>query len=294
MRLAASWKRIARRWLLYSALRHVARPVYALIVGLELAAQRVLDTITPPAPVEPDLLAQLTAVIKTFERPQALRRLVRSIRRLYPGLRVIVVDDSLEPLELPGIETVILPYDSGVGAGRQAGLRRVETPYILNLDDDFVFCRLTGLGGALALMQRVPEIDIMGGAVVNLPLFECGDYSTVGLFATRSAPVRPPGTHIGGLVVHDKVPNFFLGRTERVRLVDWDPALKRVDHADFFTRARGTLLSVYNPDLRCLHVPTPFDRAYMAKRTDIDMDALVLRLRYAHAHPDTDGSDDCV
>jgi len=41
----------------------------------------------------------LTVVVKTFQRPDALRRLLASIRRFAPSLPVYVVDDSEQPLE---------------------------------------------------------------------------------------------------------------------------------------------------------------------------------------------------
>src|SRR5205823_5665748 len=48
---------------------------------------------------------EVTVVVKTFQRPEALRRLVASIRRFYPDIGLFVVDDSEEPLEPvpPGI-----------------------------------------------------------------------------------------------------------------------------------------------------------------------------------------------
>lgn len=46
------------------------------------------------------------------------------------------MDDSREPLEYEGVKRIVLPYDSGVSAGRQSALEAVETPYVLLLDDD--------------------------------------------------------------------------------------------------------------------------------------------------------------
>ena len=66
-------------------------------------------------------------MIKTFERPAKLKRLVDSIRRLYPGLTIIVVDDSRHPRNLPEVENINLPFDSGVSAGRNAGVKAVGT-----------------------------------------------------------------------------------------------------------------------------------------------------------------------
>src|SRR5206468_3533420 len=99
----------------------------------------------PRQAVEERLVRELTALVKTFERPPILRRLVSSIKRLYPALRVVIVDDSRKPSRLPGTETIVMPYDSGISAGRNEGLKHVTTPYVLVLDDDFIFFRRTRL-----------------------------------------------------------------------------------------------------------------------------------------------------
>lgn len=281
MRLSRTHRALVRRHLVQGRLRPVVRGIYAAVVGLELAAQRGLDAVLPSRkPGEEELLGQLTAVVKTFERPQALKRLLDSIQRLYPDLKVIVVDDSACPTQMPGVETVVLPYDSGVSAGRREGLHQVTTRYMLNLDDDFVLTRHTDLNRALSILEAEPQIDILGGQVVNLPLFTVADYGPLGV----------PAETIGGLPVYDKVANFFVGRTERLRLVDWDPALKRVEHADFFRRARGVLTTVFNAELKCLHAPTPFDAPYMAIRTDVLLDSLVLRYRQREGASDEEGA----
>jgi hypothetical protein len=156
---------------------------------------------------------------------------------------------------------------------------------VLVLDDDFVFCRRTRLLRALVKLERHPEIDLLGGDVVSLPLFRRVDYAEAELLSTARAARFASGHRLGGLPVMDKVPNFFIARTERLRLVDWDPSLKRLDHADFFTRARGVLVSVLDRELVCLHAQTPFDRAYMQKRADYAADVELLRQRYFAGEP---------
>jgi hypothetical protein len=282
VQLSPSHKKLLRQHLVHGRLRFAAKPLYSFGIALELGVQRALDALYLRGDLgDRDLLHHLTAVVKTFERPQVLRRLIRSILRMYPELTIIVVDDSRQPHGIDGVRTIILPYDSGVSAGRREGLRHVRTRYVLILDDDYVFYRHTDLGPALAFMERHPRIDIMGGERVDLPLFRPADYSQFGRFPTAAAPTPPPGSTIGGLPVQDKVANFFVARTERLRLIDWDPALKRVEHADFFRRAKGVLTTVFNADLKCLHAPTPFDSTYMEKRTDYLLDGLVMRYRHA-------------
>ena len=259
------------------------RPVLAvgceLLVRVQLVAEKLLDALLS-RPVQAPELADVTAVIKTFERPAKLRRLVNSIRRHYPNLTVIVVDDSEAPIRLPGVETVVLPYDSGVSAGRNAGLARVHTNYILMLDDDFVFNRHTDLLRALRWLASNPGVDILAGEVVYLPLRQVTDYADARLFPTDRLPLRDLGTLIDGLPVRNKVPNFYLGRSKRVREVGWDDALKRIDHADFFTRAVGRLVSVQDSGFKVLHYPTYFDRRYMAAKRDVEQDRARLLEKY--------------
>jgi glycosyltransferase involved in cell wall biosynthesis len=289
MHLSPAYRAFLRKHLVHGRLRPVARPLYASIVALELGAQRALDMLFPPhRPGDRDLLRHLTAVVKTFERPKALRRLLRSILRMYPELAIIVVDDSQQPTDVPGVQTIVLPYNTGLSAGRREGLRHVRTKYVLILDDDYVFYRYTKLEAALGQMECHPQIDIMGGERVDLPLFAPAEYSQSGLFPAAAPPNLPSGSTIGRLPVYDKVANFFIARTERLRLVDWDPALKNLEHADFFRRARGILTTVFNADLKCLHAPTPFDSAYMEKRTDFLLDDLVLRYRQTRDMRDQD------
>jgi glycosyltransferase involved in cell wall biosynthesis len=259
--------------------RAVAAPAYDLLIALELAGQRVMDQLANRPTSQADL-TPLTAVIKTFERPRILRRLLASVDRLYPQLKVIVVDDSRNARPVEGIETIILPFDSGLSAGRQAGLERVTTPYVLILDDDFIFYRYTDLGSALAIMNQQPDIDIMGGDVIYLPGFTSYDYSEIAVPNLGQQAARPPGSTIAGLQVLDKVPNFFIARTERLKLVGWQSELKLIEHGDFFARARGILTTVFNPNLKCLHAQTPFDLNYRQYRDSYLIETAILQYRY--------------
>jgi glycosyltransferase involved in cell wall biosynthesis len=275
-------KSLFRRFFIFGPLNFIGRRLYDTVIGAELAVQRALDFIFPGAPRHGSALADehLTAVVKTFERPQVLRRLVASLRRWYPRLKVIVVDDSRKPDPLEGIETIVMPYDSGISVGRNEALARVTTRYVLILDDDFVFTRHTDLEAALVIMESHPPIDILGGRVVDLPFFQSVDYRRTRLYPTTNEPTLPAGSRIGGLPVLDKVANFFLARTERLRLVPWDPHLKKMEHADFFTQARGVLTTVYDARLRCLHAKTPFELSYRRKRFDLAREYEILQERY--------------
>jgi glycosyltransferase involved in cell wall biosynthesis len=260
--------------------RPLAAGAYRTVVALEIAGVRLLDAVLALPDADGRLVAEVTAVIKTFERPASVRRLVSSIGRLYPAAKVVVVDDGRDPIPHEGVETVLMPYDSGVSAGRNEGLGHADSKYVLVLEDDLVLFRGTRLGAAVAVMEQCPDIDIMGGLIIDLPFLGRRWPKEGKLYAYERPPSAPIGSTLGGLLVAERVSNFFLARRDRLALVPWDPQLKRLDHTDFFTRAYGVLTTVFNPELRALHIRTPFDAKYMASRLDFAADRRLLADRY--------------
>jgi glycosyltransferase involved in cell wall biosynthesis len=261
-------------------LMFIGKPLFIGLVNVELLYERLMDRLLFPYFEGQYVNENLTAVIKTFERPRELWRLIESIRRFYPGMNIIVVDDSKEPLNVKGVKNIVMPYDSGVSAGRNRALSEVKTPYFLLLDDDFIFYRKTDLLPALQKMHENANIDIMGGEVINLPLYTSTKYQKTALYPKSDSSVLPSRTLIDGMHVQDKVANFYVGRTESVRRVGWDERIKRLDHADFFTRAKGTLVTVFNGEFKVLHAQTPFNKNYMEKRNDYGDDKKLLYEKY--------------
>lgn len=264
----------------YGIFRPVAKPVHGGLITLALLVERFRGSFSVAEKDQDFIDENLTAVIKTFQRPEALKRLVKSLRKMYPKMRVIVVDDSREPVKLEGVETIVMPYDSGVSAGRSEALKHVETPYMMLLDDDFVFNRHTQVLPVLKKLEQLHEVDIIGGDVIYLPFYRKIDYMQAGLHPTEAASLVEPGTLIEGMTAYDKVANFYIARTESIRKVGWDPQIKRLDHADFFTRAKGALTTVFDPEFKVLHARTPFDKAYMDKRLDLEEDRKILWQKY--------------
>jgi hypothetical protein len=195
-----------------------------------------LDTLETPAG-GPSWVDDVTLCIKTFHRPRCIVRAVRSFKSRYPALRVMVADDSCRPL-LPdgwsraGISWHRLPYDTGISVGRNALLDRVETPWIVNCDDDFFAIDTTDLEQLYAaLLER--GLDLVGGGSgrAHAARFRReGDrlWIEVG---------HPPRELAPGLFATDRASNFFMARTERVRKLRWNEDLKLLEHTEFFYRA---------------------------------------------------------
>ena len=276
----ATWKSRLRRRLADGPLRHLAEPVFRGAVAAELSALRYLDARWPHEATPASFLTSVTAIVKTFERPRLLERLIASLKLHFPALSIIVADDSRRPTELPGVRTLCLDYDVGVSAGRQAALAQVQSELTWVLDDDFIVYRGTLLARVVRTLREQPELDLVGGRVIDLPLGTARGSPKDNVYPTDRLPLVALGTRLGAAVVCDKVPNFFVARTERLRRVGWDARLKRVEHGDFFTRARGVLVTGFDEQFSCLHAQTPFDSAYMSKREDYAADEALLLARH--------------
>jgi hypothetical protein len=119
-------------------------------------------------------LNNLTLLIKSFKRKECVDNLISSIRKFYKNIPIIVVDDSVE-LEteiLPNydydenIKTYNIPFDSGLSAGRNYGVSKIETDYFVLLDDDFEFTERTDLNKWLKIL-KISDLDILGGLVLE-------------------------------------------------------------------------------------------------------------------------------
>ncbi|XP_056307839.1 beta-1,4 N-acetylgalactosaminyltransferase 2 isoform X2 [Danio aesculapii] len=183
-----------------------------------------------------DVNSQVTVLIKVFLRYKELNVLIQSIRSLYPKIKIIVADDSLEPEKVKGenIEHYIMPPAQGWFAGRNLALSQVTTKYFLWVDDDFVFLENTNIESFVKIMEANPELDVVGGQV------ESNQFSFRLEYEEGSSD-------------EDGVVNYFMGRTEAVRKVGFDPFLKRVAHTEFFIDALGDLLVVTCKDLKIGH-----------------------------------------
>lgn len=163
---------------------HLSRAAAGLITGRTIRvrdrtcavlADRLLDTgLADPIVAElPDLtLSQITVVVPVRDRPAALARLLAGLGALH---HVIVVDDaSVNPAAIADVaaahraELVLLPENAGPAAARNAGLRRVATPYVAFVDSDVV-CE----PGALAILLRHftdPRVAMAAPRVLGLRL----------------------------------------------------------------------------------------------------------------------------
>ena len=121
------------------------------------------------------LINDVTIIIKTFERKACLDRLLKSINDMGLHCSVLVADDSEEPYKNDILvkysdivtEYLLLPFDSGVSAGRNELLRRVKTPYFVLCDDDFILDYRTNIEYMINLLES-SELDVLGGLYFDI------------------------------------------------------------------------------------------------------------------------------
>lgn len=214
-----------------------------------LDARRTIDSLPFAPPAEGDPLSRVTFVIKTFERPCCVARLLVSIRKFFPGVLVRVCDDSRETLYADGTEPSprilwhTLDYDLGhtLGAGRNHLLEKTETPFFFLLDDDHEITEATDVRAMLAFLER-SGFDLVAGAQgrdeYGAAVFERVGMYIVQRFHKHHGLVEPR------VVRCDRTSNTFLARRDAVRPFGWEPNVYANEHADFFLRAKAHGLRV--------------------------------------------------
>ena len=222
----------------------------------------------------------VTVIYKSFERQKMAKRLYKNLISYYPGIRVIIADDSSEPLDLQGdsLKILQLPFNSGLSYGLNRALEQVETPYVMRMDDDELLTFSTNLGRQVQFLNAHPETDLV--AFCTLTAVRCADpdkeVSKFTSFNMKGAPKSlriPHMTQIdGNHFVMGKVPNLYVARTEKVREVGWDENIRMMDHQDFFWRAAGNLVSVIALGTAVFHYHNPFQRNYQKYRQDVQQD----------------------
>lgn len=181
-------------------------------------------------------------VVKAFERPHLLGRLLDSIHASYPELTVWVTDDSREHFKAtrPTERVLKLPFDVGKLCARQVALSHVTTPYALMLDDDFVMEERTDLRKLLQVAQETRA------------LFTGGDVLDKGAEHGRQMMgelVYVPGDHLtpraiewdkaAAWVQTDFLADFYLADVKQLReLGGYDCRLKIGGSMEVFLRAK--------------------------------------------------------
>ena len=183
----------------------------------------------------------LTILIKSFMRPECVNNLLMSIRMKY-DIKIIIVDDSETPLNFDyddNIKTYNIEFDSGLSAGRNFGVSKIETPYFLLCDDDFEFTDNTDLVKWLDIFKN-SDLDILGGDVI----MNGNRIDYFGLLEKVDDKLyyRHGNHNINEFYTeYDLILNFFIAKTKKIKKYKWDDSLKLAEHTAFFFEHKGKL-----------------------------------------------------
>lgn len=242
-----------------------------------------------------DFQSRITLVFATVDRPHCVQRLIDSIKKYFPCIKVVVgnqgepSDHLAEYYQKNDVKVAYLPHDAGVSAARNAAVELVETEYILLADDDFVIGHDTSLFAPVTILDSDNSVDIVGGLLYDI--YGALDFSAgherrweriffhdenEGLLV--SLPVDsfyPLERRVKGYsyFVCDAVMNWALMRKSIFsRGAKWDEIYTcNGEHEDFYLNIKKNtdLRVVYSSDFFAYH-HHPLDHRYITKRERLE------------------------
>jgi hypothetical protein len=223
----------------------------------------------------------ISFLFATINRPQATRRLIESIRRMYPDMPIHVGDQSAPTPEMQAfydeqrVHGHFLPFDSGVSYCRAELAKQITTDYVLFGDDDFIFTEKSTFDVPRRILQENRHIGLVAGSIIDVfdspggtPFrsfrrFEKKIYldEESQLFISIPIDYLPPELgRIGNRQFYycDMTLNWALCRRDLFadRRVLWDPQFRsNGEHENFFLQVKkySPYRVVYYPAMQCDH-----------------------------------------
>lgn len=234
-----------------------------------------------PTKEEAELVREnVTFIYKSFQRKRQAKRLCKNLQKYYPGVRVIIADDSKKPLVInrSNVEVINLPFNIGLSRGLNCALNKVDTPYTVRTDDDHLLSPHTKIHEHLKYLMLSSDVDLISFLPYNSTCPK--NWQTAGkaflketMAESPNALRTPHGTLIDNkYIVLGKTPNVFIARTDAFREIGYDDNIRMTDHFEFFFRAAGKIVSVLSLDSFVLHHHNHYKRRYRKYRGDIKDD----------------------
>lgn len=235
--------------------------------------------------IDKEELKRIDFLVKTFERPECLEKLLFSVAKFYPDANVYIADDSKKfnknwyldlygKLFKAGLKkkpvAFNLGYDVGLSKARNFLVENTPGEYKLLLDDDFVFTKDTNITKFAEVLENNDDIGVVGGSLRasgNIQHYE--GFLEVDGRVLRYLPLKDAQT----LNYCDIVFNFAMFRKSLFDDVQWDNNIKiQGEHTDFFLRLKQLGKwkvaylpevvvdheQIFNPDYKVMRARTEF------------------------------------
>ena len=189
-----------------------------------------------------ELTNKITFIVHTFKRPNCIKRLLISKEKYYPEIKILVYDDS--------------EYDRGVSWGRNYLVSKVETPYYILLDDDWIFTPDTKIEKLLYKIEQ--GYDIVAGEMGG----KCGKLKKKDGALLRIITTEEP---------LDWTNNFFIAKKS---VTGWREELKIGEHFAFFWEHRGRWKIGYEGSCKIKHLQenSPEYNKYRSRSVPLKME----------------------
>lgn len=221
-------------------------------------------------------MKQVTAIVISFLRPAYTVACIRSLRKTYPDIKIIVGDNGGDDgsvyfaCEEVGAKLISLPFDSGVCVARNELLKHVETRYVLVGDDDFKYDENARVDSMTGFLNTHEEYDLIGGRIIQdgiIRNYQGFIEKNSTHFITTKIDVENaiyksipdiPGQKGLRYCSADLTFNYFVARTDKVKEVPWDEEIKvAYEHFSWFWdfKCAGGKVA-FTPDAIVIHKPT--------------------------------------
>lgn len=118
---------------------------------------------------------EITVVVTTFKRPALLQHCLKSIRKMYPVMPILIADNGTKTeheiaqmkriADLYDAGVALLPYNCGANRARRDGIAMADSEYVVLIEDDMEFMRTTRLEAFYNVMRRDMSVGLVGGVV---------------------------------------------------------------------------------------------------------------------------------
>lgn len=210
----------------------------------------------PIKATQQDVESRCQVIVTSFMRFDYLDRFVKSVRRKYPNIPILIADYSVKDGErlppeaeairnTPGVDWRQLPFDTCLAVSRNYLVQNATSEFVLLCEDDFTFEDFTRIERMLQLLRSTDAM--MVGGLVDYGTNEGGGIRNWVASITQAGkrvefkPLKTSWREAGGVEYRDTdlVLNFWLARREAVARHQWDERFKiGAEHSDFFIRLK--------------------------------------------------------
>jgi glycosyltransferase involved in cell wall biosynthesis len=176
-------------------------------------------------------LSDITILVTTFLRDGYLQDCIAGIYKNLPECHIVVVDDGERSSSivhsLRKEKWLAMPFDSGLSAKRNAGVKAATTKYVLLGCDDFQFDAEARRGIELMLeaLDCFPQLSVASGRV-DYRNYEGFLEYVDGEYIKETRADMSPADKDGACQLVDLTVNYFLARTEVLKQFPWPEEMK--------------------------------------------------------------------